>query len=251
MFRDPRLAGSLPALLVRLDDEHLVSRWGSLEPDLSGLQSADKLLDRWRDPDHEYEVVAALVRLAAARDGQGETALQLVLHLLGPAIRHLAAQLDDLGHGVLDLVLAEMAAAIWRYGLNARRDSVIHGLRKEARKRALAELKPGNRYQPQVAPVLAPDWLLQWWLDNQSYEQWRAADVQLEDVLVWAAGRGVPADELGLLLESERERDRYRSSADDRLASRLGITRRTLLRRRQRTLDALRALAPEYLADVA
>jgi hypothetical protein len=76
-------------------------------------------------------------------------------------------------------------------------------------------------------------------------------DIDLVDMLLWAAGRGVPVEDLELLLASERTRGTFGSRADERFATDRGMTRRTLLRRRARALEALRELAPTYLADVA
>ncbi|WP_236826457.1 MULTISPECIES: hypothetical protein [unclassified Blastococcus] len=76
-------------------------------------------------------------------------------------------------------------------------------------------------------------------------------DLDVVDLLQWAVRSGVDAEDVALLIATECSRDRHHRRADQKVATAHGITTRTLYRRRNRTLTALRGMAPQYLAAVA
>ena len=76
-------------------------------------------------------------------------------------------------------------------------------------------------------------------------------DLDVVDLLQWAVRSGVDAEDVALLIATECSRDRHHRRADQEVATAHGITTRTLYRRRNRTLTALRGMAAQYLAAVA
>jgi hypothetical protein len=76
-------------------------------------------------------------------------------------------------------------------------------------------------------------------------------DVDVVDLLQWAVRSGVDAEDVALRIATECSRDRQHRRADYKVAGAPGITTRTLYCRRNRTLTALRGVAPQYLAAVA
>ena len=76
-------------------------------------------------------------------------------------------------------------------------------------------------------------------------------DVDVVDMLLWAGGHGVaPLQDLLMLLDLEQRRG-YGTATRHRIANDLGINERTVRRRRDRALAALRQARPAYLAAVA
>jgi hypothetical protein len=251
MFRDAHYAGGWPELVSRIDTQHVVQRWAQADPDLAGLDTVADLIARWRADETKYQVLRALIRFAAADAQCDDDALLLLLHLFSSLVFRLARELGDLGEDVAEVVVAEMAAVLRRYRIDTWRGAVVQTVYRQTRRAVLAELRPSNRYHPEYVPVPVPDRVIRAKLDRDSYTRWNVSSLDLPDVLAWASGQGLDGEALALLLDSERERDHYRSGADGRVAALRGVTRRTLLRRRQRVLAELRRLAPVYLADVA
>lgn len=246
MFEDATPIGRWSELAARIDDG-LLDQWSAREPALSGLSTSSLLLTAWADP-HQIEALGgALIRLAAI-DGAADTdALLILLHLLSGIIWRLSRQLADLSPDITALAVGELTCQIRTYRWRVRAGVIVTHLERDTRKRLLAELRPTDRYHPDRVEQLS------WNGDLSSLRIGRAVaeDIDILDLLTWAAATGVDADAIRLLVESECARGRRGSRADDTTARARGITRRTLLRRRERALNALRDVAPAYLAAVA
>lgn len=251
MFRDSRYAGSWTELTERLESEATVARWAATEPVLAGAESVADLLERWSDEATKYATLSALIRLAAAEGGRDDEALLFVLHLTSSLALMLAARFHDLGDRVLDAVVSALALTVRGYRLERWRAPVVDTLYWRTREAVVAEFRPKRRYTPEFVQIPTDDEGLGRVADAESYRRWTDSTVEFEDLAGWATGRGVEQAEIDLLVELEIERRQYRSSANERVAARCGVTERTLLRRRARVLAELRALAPAYLADVA
>jgi hypothetical protein len=250
MLDDPTLIGSCWSdVAVRLDGEGTIAAWARTEPAFAACHDAASLLDAWRDPRRTNGVLSALVRLAAVDGERDDDALLVLLHLLSGVVWRLVRQLSDLGPDVTTVVLAELSCQIRVYRWREWRGSVAKNLELQTRRGVLDDLLLRDRQHVDrrglyVWPGLARD--------GEPLPGADAIDsIDVVDVLVWAAGRGLPVDDLQLLVDSEAARGQYGSCADERVAALRGITRRTLLRRRARTLATLRAMAPAYLADAA
>jgi hypothetical protein len=260
MFDDPTLIGcSWTTLAGRLDAARTVRRWASIEPDLSDFTNIDDLITAWRDAGRCNQLLLALIRLAAADSTRrDDDALLVLLHLLSGVAWRLVGQLGDLSADITAVVLAELTCQIRTYRLRCWRGSVTATLERQTRRAVLDDLLLRDRHHVEHREVRLHD------VDGAGRHRrpiFRAErtvpaddaqeDLDLVDMLLWAVGRGVPVEDLELLLASERRRGTFGSHADERFATERGMTRRTLLRRRARALEALRELAPTYLADVA
>jgi hypothetical protein len=252
MFHDPTIVGSWPALAARLDGDAILVGWAATEPGLAGLSSVHDLLDIWAEggaDDRRDVVLAALVRLAAVDGHRDDDALLLTLHLFSGLAHTMARQLADLSPDILAVVVGELACQIRRYPWRRRPRAIAANLRGDTRRAVLAELRPRSRYHhgrvevpmatgeiTRIAPATAGE---------------EGEDLDVVDLLQWAVRSGVDAEDVALLIATECSRDRQHRRADQKVAAAHGITTRTLYRRRNRTLTALRGVAPQYLAAVA
>jgi hypothetical protein len=247
MFEDASLVGSWPRLVAHLDADGVVRAWAAREPELAGLSDVARLLRAWHDTTSLHPVSTALVRLAAADGGRDDDALVLLLHLLSGVAWRLVGQLGDLSPDILAIVVAELACQIRSYRWRRRCGGIVANLYRDTRRAVLAELRPSDRYQPDRVERLTRYGQL----PSPPTIEAEPDEPQLRDVLSFALTHGVHARDLQLLLDSETARGRRGTRADATIAAHHGISARTLLRRRQRTLTALRQLAPSYLAALA
>lgn len=250
MFNDPSLVGSWPKLTVRLDTNDVVRHWATTEPELSGLDDVAGLLRAWGNPARTGEVLTALTRLAAVDGGADDDAVLLLLHLLSGVVWRLVGQLADLSPDITVIVLGELTCQIRTYRWRTRHGSVVTNLEKDTRRGVLADLHPSSRYHPERVERLTWDGDVEA-ARAEAPSDTGEEDLDVVDLLLWAARSGVSEADIVLLVETECARGHYGSRADDAVAGRHGITRRTLYRRRERTLTALRGAAKSYLAAVA
>lgn len=253
MFYDPTIVGSWSALAARLDDDAVLARWAKAEPNLAGLTSVPELLAVWSEDgrsDRTNAVLAALVRLAAVDGGHDDDALLLTLHLLSGLVWATVAQLGDLSPDIVAVVVGELACQIRRYPWRRRPRAVAANLGAETRRAVLGELRPRVRRHPDRGEFLTVDGdvtrLAQATICDDGED-----DLDVVDLLRWAVRSGVDAADVALLVATECGRDLREHDATHRVAAAHGITKRTLYRRRNRTLTTLRNMAPQYLASVA
>jgi hypothetical protein len=252
MFHDPTIVGSWPALTARLDRDAVLIRWAETEVALTGLGTvADVVTACSSDSGHERsdQVLAALVRLAAVDGGRDDDALALLLHLLSGMVWTTVRQLRDLSPDIVAVVVGELTCQIRRYPWRRRPRAVAANLRADTRHAVLAELRPRNRRHPERGEFLTLDGdITRLQPDPSSGSD---EDLDVGDLLRWALRAGVDAAAIELLVATERQRDAGTDGGDAEVAAEHGISTRTLYRRRQRTLAALRVAAREYLAAVA
>jgi hypothetical protein len=250
MFDDPTLIGPWETLTARLQHGGRLARWTGEAAELAGLDDVDGLLQAWADPARTHRVGAGLIRLAAADGSHDNDALLLLLHLLSGVVWRLTSQLADLSPDITGLVLSELTCQIRSYRWRVRTGGLVANLELDTRRGVLADLRPTDRYHPDRVERLTDNGVV--------YPAHRLAftdaaedeDVDLIDLLLWAAAAGVDEGDLQLLLESEQARTHRGARADSRVAQTHGISRRHLLRRRARALMARRAVAPAYLTAV-
>lgn len=255
MFDDTTLAGSWDALTLRMTCQQTLERWRRLEPALAGLTDLPGLARQLRPGmprARTDELLGALVRLAAA-DGHDEPdAVLVLLHLLSDGVEVLAARLADQTGDSLALVVGELTVQIRSFPWRRRTRAYAANLLLDTKAALWRELRPHRtRTHPQAGEVL---------VDPTDSRQVAAllhgagaapgddTELDLHDVLVWAASTGVaPSRDLALLLAIEHSRE-YGGPAQLHVASEWGINERTLRRRRDRTMTALRAASGSYLA---
>lgn len=253
MFRFSTVAGSWPLLVHRLDATAAVSTWAEQEPALVGIGGVGELADLTRpggDPRRADEVLGALVRCAAIDGGDDTDAVLVVLHLLSDGAAALAAKLAHRCADPLAMVVGELACQIRTYPWQQRPTGFAAGLLLDTKHTLWrGELRPlANTDHPRDAVLVDP---VVW--AEATGDQVTAIndDVDLGDLLAWAARTGVAIrEDLRLLLELERHHG-YGNAARHRVAADFGINERTVRRRRDRTLAALRAAGAAYLAAAA
>lgn len=254
MFDDSTLAGDWRDLADRLDNGGL-RRWSRTVAELPDVDDADGLLAAWADPERTHQVAAGLIWLAAADGAGDDDAVLLLLHLLSGAVGRLSYQLRDLSPDITRIVIGELTCQIRAYPWRARTRGLVTNLELETRRGVLTDVRPTDRYHPDRVERLTDNGYLGAarrlaFADPAAAEFADPAggeDLDLVDLLLWAVAAGMREDDVRLLVHSERGRGAFQAAA----ARALGITERQVRRRRDRALDALRELAPTYLATVA
>ena len=251
MFNDPAIAGSWPILVERLDRSGRPAEWATQAPALTGLRSVGDLpamVAEDAPAARADEVIGALVSLAAADGADDPDALMVLLHLLSGGIHALAAKLAHLADNILPLVVGELTCRIRRYPWRRRNRAYAKNLLLDTKQALLrGELRAGLPGRPAVVLVDPHDPA---WRHLDATEQ-QNDDLDVVDMLLWAGGHGVaPLQDLLMLLDLERRRG-YGTATRHRVANDLGINERTVRRRRDRAIAALRQAAPTYLASVA
>ena len=260
MFDMDSYAGNWSELAARLDRSRTIASWSVTAPALAGLTGTAQLAQltqRGCDPARADAILDALVRRAAGRDGDDD-ALLVLLHLLANMVVALADDLADLSHDVLPIVINELTCQI----RSADVDQPVRGwavtLKWATRRAVLAEFRPGLRRNHPDAGERA--------VDAQDINCWSRPriggapavnapdleeDLDVVDVLMWALRDGVAADDISLLAATETARATGRRAADQGVADEFGVGIRTLYRRNNRTLSALRRCGADYLSAVA
>lgn len=260
MFDMDSYAGNWSELAARLDRSQAVVSWSLDDPTLGGLTQIDQLARLTRsgcDPARADGILDALVRRAAGRGGDDD-ALLVLLHLLSDMVIALAADLADLSHDVLPIVVNELACQIRAADVNRPVRGWAVTLKWATRRAVLAEFRPGlRRNHPHAG---------EWAVDAQDIACWSRSriggapavtapddeeDLDVVDVLMWAVRDGVAADDISLLAATETARATGRRFADQSVADEFGVGIRTLYRRNNRTLSALRRCGADYLVAVA
>lgn len=253
MYADPRLAGSWTDLIDRLDRQASLTRWAQLEPALAPLehpQELTALLARGAPAQRADDLLGALVRLAAADGHDDGDAVLLLLHLLSDGALALAARLRDLPGDVLVQVVAQLTVQIRAFPWRRRQRAFAANLLLDTKTVLMRELKPHwVRRHPNAGEVLVdPTDRRGGALLERTTVQDAGDELELLDVLVWAERTGVvAAEDVALLMAVERSRQNG-GPAQLRVAAAWGINERTLRRRRDRTLTALRTARGSYLA---
>lgn len=251
MFHGSSPAGDWAALLERLDRTGAFPRWQSQEAALAAVPCLADLpshTGRGAEPAAADRILGALVRIAAV-DGRDDRDAALVLvHLLRNGIVTLAAWLD-LGHPTrwtLSLVVSELTCRIRAFPWRRRSRAHAANLLLDTKRALLAErpaLGPDRRPQVALWDPFHPAWLT---LPAAAPVRDDWADLQ-----DWAEQTNVAlADDMRMLLRLHQSAG-YGTRCRHQVAAEFGINERTLRRRRDRTLTALRAAAPRFLQDRA
>ena len=257
MFDDPSIVGDWTQLVRRLDRAGALDRWAQAEPALRAVDSIDELAailapDSQTDAERADTMLGAVVRTASRDGGEDPDAVLLVLHLLADGLRASAARLADLSPDALTLLVGELAVRIRTFPPRRSRAYAANLLR-DTQRACLRELTPHRTrtYRHGGDILIDP-------LDHDAMSRWFDRPVpglddddrsELSDLLAWAHQRAIaPPEDLALLVELERHRA-YGTATRHRVAVAFGINERTLRRRRDRTLTALRAAALEYLDE--
>jgi hypothetical protein len=254
------LFGDWSELVDRLDQANYPSRW-SEQSGLAGLSSIAQLKD-WTapgQPQRADEVLGALVRLAASA-GEGDLEATVVLmHLLRPGAYRIAEKLQHLAPDAFALVLGELAIQIRRFPIGRRTHAHAANLLMDTQMVVWRELRPyrTDLAHRQAELLIDPiddarsadsDFGEPGLLDDPQRGP-EDDDLDLVDMLLWARRTGaVDAEDLAVLVELEYARETPGVSPQQHVAAAHGWTVRTVQRRRDRALGALRACSADYLA---
>jgi len=247
MFRSAAVAGDWPMLVERLDAGQTLSGWAADLPQLAGIASAANLpaaVNGGRRPD---EVLWALVRMAAADGGDNADAVLVLLHLLADGASALAGKFAHRTDNAVAMVVAELTCQIRSFPWRRRTKAIAAGLLLDT-KHALwhGEFRPVEDGRANEAVLVDPAR----WAELLGEPVDRAApEPELVDLLVWASARGISdAGAVAVMLELIRDDG---GNAQQRAAAALGLSVKTVRRRRDRAVAALQAATGDYLAAVA
>lgn len=252
MYDDDTVAGSWASLADRLNGE-VLGGWFAIDAQLAELRSCEQLADVVEGPDSALSdrLLRTLTQVAAAESPHAGDALLLTLHILSAPAKALASSLWDLSHQALGLVVGEMACQIRVDHHRGWGGHCAANLVLQTRREVLAELRPWVRNHRELGESVTTDGATGLF-DRPVPGPLDEPGLDVIDLLAWAIRSGIDAADVRLLIATEHARDRLPSTqADGLVASRYGLSTRTLYRRRTRTLAQVRAIAPAYLAAVA
>lgn len=241
--------------------------WSSLEPALADLDDLDDLVRlRGRDAD---QMLGALVRLAARDGADDDLATLAVCHQLAGLARGVAISLRDLSADIDALVAGALWIEVKTFPSRRRSRGFATSLARSTKASVLRLLKPtrhragGEREVPVDPAILLP------WGDcvgpARPTNPAETARQDLLHLLTWARATGhLSDDDIRLLLdlvdagsvEPDEDVIQVRRGpcslvAVQRVADSRGVSGKTIIRRRDRAVRTLRALADTYHAEVA
>jgi len=235
------------------------NQWRTDHPALAAYAGASDLLaERSPVPTREVrDAVAALVALASRRGGDDDDASLFVVAMLEPGLRRLLKR--EL-RGVPNLGVADLQLMAWREvkaAIPTPGASIgAFLLRRTRRAAGLTYRAELERSQVEVSYGELPSTVA---LDrgnaNVAVREWSdTAAGRLADLLAWAQESGVvSAADVELLYELVdvgNDLGMYAGAGVSvKVASRHGVAKRTVDRRRERIVGELRAVAGEYLLD--
>lgn len=238
--------------------------WLSVESRLTGFANLEDVLAAWRRRDERcYQVVAGLTALGSRRGGDDDEAALAVVVLLGDGVLRVSRTLSDVCE------VDDVNATVWEEVKAAEPQLGAHAARYLLQRSRQRLSRPAGGM---VARVKATS--LEQWLGWRRYEDQlgqlseatsdRDATIavpqvedpveDLADLLTWARGVGVVADEeVDLLVEllAVDNGGLPREEAQRAVGERHGVAMRTIRRRRDATVARLREAAPGYLAAIA
>jgi hypothetical protein len=236
--------GDWSSLAARLERSGVWAAWLGREPVLRSVgQLVDLPAHTLRcSPASANEVLVALARLAARDGGDDPRAAVVLVHALAPGVRRLAGSWPGEAGDRLALVVGELIIQLRRRpstrGLSGSvAVSLLRSTRRELGRELPRRGADGSRVEVPV-PADHPVW------DRGGPVA--APEVDLAGLLRWAVDSGVATpDEVDLLVTTARPGGRLRAAAA------LGITERTVRRRRDSTLTRLRVSAPRFWREQA
>ena len=249
----PSTLGAWSELADRLDAAGRPAVWSQV-PALASLATIHQLRD-WTargHPERADGVLGALVGLAAAHGGNDDDAALVVLHLLEPGATQVARRFRHLLADPESFVLGELAIQIRTFPFERRTRAHAANLLMDTQKAIWTELRPyrtdlPNRPAEKLVDPLATSREVLW--ANTYTDRSSSDDVDLVDMLLWAQRTGaVDAVDVAVLVELEYARELSETSPQKHVAQSRGWTVRTVQRRRDRALEALRSCAGAYIA---
>lgn len=258
MFVNTRCIEDWAVLVERLDRRRAVHTWAAAEPALDAADCIADLEDLTGPgvPRGSADaVLGALVRTAARDGGDDPDAVLVLVHLLSNGLLRLTHRLPGSHAETLPVLIGELACQIRQFPWRARTQKFASNLLLDTYA-AARELRPRSTQGDQptdpavfhrwaIAPL--PDARMVLSEEQLSPAAGDEAGDELVELLLWAVDNGV-ASRADLMLLTEVFGGQ---GARCRVAAEWGLSERTVRRRRDRTLAALRGAADRYLAEVA
>lgn len=244
------VAGTWADCVDRLERSAALDRWHAAQPALmsqADIRGLPELIGTCTDRAEVDGIFGALVAQAARDGGDDPEAALVVVHLLRGGVEGLARKFRHRGPEVMALVVGELVCQVLTFAWRTSRPHPTRLLLDTKHALWNGELRPIlDRRRPHEALPVDPS---QW--HRYATQTDEPDDVDLIDMLSWAATSGVvAADDLRLLVALEQHRG-YGNQARETVAAEWGIDERTVRRRRDRALAKLRAAAGAYLSAVA
>lgn len=264
---------SWPSLIKRIKNRGCWRNWVESEPRLAevGIDDVAHVVNNPARPAAANIALGALVRLAAVDGGDESDAALLVAHLLANGTRALAIALRDLSPDIDDLIAGQLWMQIRTFPWRRRTRAYAKSLLLDTRAGVVAELFP-YRSRAGYDRVIVAD-LRSWSIQEESRSRQLTEqpysnrvdehDSELFDVLEWAHLSGViGGGEIQLLIDLIRAADATEGSVGIRrglniaadiahVAAQRGVNEKTIRRRRDRALAALRQAGTDYRSQVA
>ncbi|MGS0688873.1 hypothetical protein ACVBEQ_27610 [Nakamurella sp. GG22] len=253
MFHGVWPVGDWAVLLERLDRSGAFGRWQQEEPSLAAVPALADLPSLTAPEVGRTDtdlVLGALIRVAAVDGGDDSDAALVVVHLLSAGVLVMASRLGGGRAEVVSAIVAELTCRVRSFPWRRRTRAYAANLLQDTKHAVLQELPAlradGARREIPFGPSDSV------WQSLENTDPWSAApDITLPEVVRWAQRNAVAADEDLRMLVRLHQQAAYGTANRHRIAGELGINERTLRRRRDRTLTALRAARPRFLRDRA
>lgn len=231
--------GDWSSLAVRLELSGVWSAWRRCEPTLRTVHELAELPTHTLrcEPAAANDVLTALAGLAARDGGDDPRAAVVLVHLLAPGVRRLARSLPAPAWDALGLAVGELIVQIRRRpSTRGLTGSVAVSLLRSTRRELWREL-PRRDAAGALVEVPVP-------ADHPVWDRCGTpitGEVDLVGLLRWAVDAGVAsAGDIDLLVTVAQPGGRLRAAAA------LGVTERTVRRRRDLTLARLQGSASRF-----
>ncbi|MGB8379810.1 MAG: hypothetical protein WCG47_00955 [Dermatophilaceae bacterium] len=239
-------------------------RWVGAAPALGDVGSAyalgEVVTDRMQQA-RANELLYAPVRVGSVDGGEDESAVTFVAALLVPGADRLVRSLCSLGSDVAAMVAGQLWIQVREYPWRSRPRAVAKNTLLETRRAVLADYGATAPARAVLVPLAPPELVTA--VDGRAPApvDERGPDVELIEVLAWARNRGALTRqdaallwELVLLACDEQSSGwaagmaRGVSSvyAGERVAAAWGVNPRSVRRRRDRAVRALRLVSRDY-----
>lgn len=239
-------------------------RWVGAAPALGDVSSAyalgEVVTDRMQQA-RANELLYALVRVGSVDGGADESAVTFVAALLVPGADRLVRSLCSLGSDVAAMVAGQLWIQVREYPWRSRPRAVAKNTLLETRRAVLADYGATAPARAMLVPLAPPELVTAVEGRAPMPVDERGPDVELIEVLAWARNRGALTRqdaallwELVLLACDEQSSGwaagmaRGVSSvyAGERVAAAWGVNPRSVRRRRDRAVRALRLVSRDY-----
>lgn len=255
-------------LVERVERSGRWSAWVTAEPALASVRGLEELVavaGDSSDPGRADVFLAALVRLAAVDGGNDQDAAHAVAMLLANGAANLAGQLKNLSEDINQIVVGEVWLQIREFPWRRRRRAIAQNILMDARRAVLRDLGVDTRRCSRGVVVILVDTTAggaatgdtSRLVDDDDVAGW-GDELTLVEVLEWATFNDVVTDqdaaillELASLEVAGAVRGLSSAAEISAVATRRGVSEKTVRRSRDRAVRCLADAQQAYLRDCA